>query len=104
MCIAVHFKVQNRLGCIQRHGVSTHTNGRLLVFDASGLEVFLGLANPGAFGVSVNDAGDAVVVNMDAATAHSLNADDSFILCLVGKHWTLDNIADSVDAKKKGNN
>ena len=46
-------------------GVGHEGEASDLVGDAFGLEVFFGLANPGDFGVGVDNRGDAVVVNVD---------------------------------------
>ena len=46
-------------------GVGHEGEASDLVGDAFSLEVFFGLANPGDFGVGVDDRGDAVIVDVD---------------------------------------
>ena len=46
-------------------GVGHEWEGANLVLGALGLQVLLSLADPGDFGVGVDDGGDAVVVNVN---------------------------------------
>merc|ERR1719370_449983 len=55
------------------------------------------LPHPGHLRVSVDHAGNAVVVNVHWSSDHSLTADDSFVLSLVCKHRSLDDVADGID-------
>jgi hypothetical protein len=63
------------------------------------LEVLLGASNPANFRVSVNDRGDAVVVNVHWSSSNALNTDNAFILSLVGQHWSVDAVTNGKHAE-----
>ena len=47
--------------------------------------------------VGVDDRRDTVVVDVTFAPHHTLDADDTLILCLVCQHWTVDAVTNGVD-------
>jgi len=66
------------------------------------LEVLLGASNPANFRMSVNDRGDAVVVNVHWASSNSLHTDNAFILSFVGQHWAVDAVTNGKNADGLG--
>merc|ERR1719433_575458 len=66
------------------------------VLHTLGLEVLLVLADPGDLRVGVDDAGNAVVVDVDWTSDHALAGDDGLVLGLVGQHRSSNTVSDSV--------
>lgn len=67
------------------------------VFDAFGLQCFLGLADPGHLRVGVHNAWHAIVVDVHVAAFHALDADDALVLGFVGQHRAVDDVADGIN-------
>lgn len=72
-----------------------------LVFNALALQGLLGLADPRNFGMSVHNAGHAVVVDVYMSAQNAFHANDALILGFVGQHRSMDAITDGVYAAGK---
>lgn len=64
-------------------------------------QLLLCLSNPGHLRVSVDDGGDAVVVDVNSTTSHALHTDDALVLSFVSQHWTSNNVPDGVNTRRK---
>ena len=67
------------------------------ILDSLRLEILLVLTDPGNLWVGVDDAGDAVVVDVDGTSHHALAGNDGLVLRLVGQHRPGYTVAYSVD-------
>ena len=79
-------------------GVSHEGENTLAVLDTGRLKLFLSLANGCNLGVGIDHTWDSIVVDMTSFANNVLNTSDTFLLSLVGKHGTSDNITDGPDA------
>lgn len=73
-----------------------------LVLDAGGLELLLGLANPGDFGVGVDDRGNGMVVHVSVSGLDVLDSSNTFLFSFVGKHGSESDVTNALDALHSG--
>ena len=67
------------------------------ILDTLRLEILLVFPDPGNLGVCVDDAGDAVVVDVDGSSHHSLAGNDGLVLGLVSQHGPGYTVANGVN-------
>mmetsp|Transcript_35773 Transcript_35773/g.66190 ORF Transcript_35773/g.66190 Transcript_35773/m.66190 type:complete len:242 (+) Transcript_35773:232-957(+) len=72
----------------------------LVVLNSSFFELLLILAHRGELGMSVDDVGDGLVVDVSTEASHMLNSRNSFFFSLVGKHGTRNRISNGVDVRQ----
>ena len=73
-----------------------------LIGDASGLQLFLILADPGHFREGVDDAGDQIIVHVTGLARDQLDAGHAVILGLVGQHGAIGGVTDDPDTRGRG--
>ena len=73
-----------------------------LVGNARGLQLFLGLADPGHLGLGVDDRRHEIPVHVALLAGERLDAGDAVLARLVRQHRPVDHVADGVDAGHGG--
>lgn len=92
------FRVQVGLSArVGAKGESTDAVGDLL-----GLEVLLGLADPGNLGVGVHDGGNAAVVDVAITLLDVLDNGNGLLLSFVGKHRAESGVTDTANVGDLG--
>ena len=83
-------------GIAQRPGAAIGQEGKAAgpVSAPLGLELLLGLADPGDFRVGVDDPGNGVEVHMPMLSGYAFGHRDALLLGLVREHRSSDDIAD----------
>mmetsp|Transcript_18098 Transcript_18098/g.33046 ORF Transcript_18098/g.33046 Transcript_18098/m.33046 type:complete len:347 (-) Transcript_18098:429-1469(-) len=91
--------LDHAFGALHDTGTAIGHEGELanLVVDALLLGLILTEADHSDFGVGVADGRDGGVVHVTHLAGDVLDACDSILLGLVGKHRTMDNVSDGVD-------
>ena len=85
-----------------RTGVGEEREFAGSVFDARGLELLLGLANPCDLGVGVHNRRDRAVVDVAVAGVDVLRGGDTLLLCLVCEHGPKCHVTDAPNALDRG--
>jgi len=83
-------------------GVSGKGESTDVVLLAGGLDLLLGLADPGGLRVSVHHAGDGAVVDVAISLGDVFNSGDTLLLGLVGQHGTEGSVTDCTDVGNLG--
>jgi hypothetical protein len=104
--------VNNRMICSLNHSLSIQVglSSRVgaeweasnVVGLSSGLNLLLGLPNPGSFRVGVHDAGNGAVVDVPVSLADVLNRCDTLLLGLVRQHSSEGDISNYADVGNLG--
>ena len=85
-----------------RAAVGHEREGAGLVGAACGLELLLGLADPGDLGAGVDDPGNGVEVDVAMLAGDALGHRDALLLGLVRQHRPAHHVADRPDAGQVG--
>src|SRR6266568_2698259 len=81
-------------------GNETELPGR--VRNPLALKLFLALADGSRLRPGVTDTGEIVVLNLRRLAGQPLGEYHPLLHRLVGQHWALDEVADGVDARRRG--
>lgn len=73
-----------------------------LVLNTGFLQFLFVLANPGNFGVSVDDGGNSIIVDVTVTGSNHFRDGETFILGLVGQHGTESGITNAADVGDVG--
>src|SRR5690606_7692782 len=83
------------------HGATAGSEGEYadVDFDTFGFQLLLVLANPGGFGMSVDDRRDQVVVHLRLVTGDALGNHYALFRRLVGQHQAAYHVTDGIHAR-----
>src|SRR5690606_32730058 len=91
-------------GVVGSHGTAagSEREGADIDLDALGLELLLGLADPGDFRVGIDDRRDQVVVHLGLVARDALGDHHALLRALVRQHGTACRVTDGVAARHAG--
>src|SRR5690606_9002422 len=91
-------------GVVGSHGAATGSEGEHADVDinAFGLQLLFVLANPGGFGVGVDDGRDQIVVHLGLVTGDALGDNHALFRGLMRQHQATHHVTDGVDARYRG--
>jgi hypothetical protein len=97
-----HLDEAGRVAHAQRTAVGHERDLADLVGNAIGLELLLGLADPGDFRAGVEHPGNGVEVAVPGLAGHQLGNHDALFHRLVRQHRAGDDVADRPDTRQVG--
>ena len=101
---AISFSVGNNfhqaVGVVGGHGATAGSKrkGANVIGLTGGFDLLFGAADRGDFGVSINDVGNDIVVQLRLVAGDALRHHHPLFRAFVGQHWSAHQIADRPDA------